>query len=173
MLLQTIYICKQNEAMLNQHIYLIFYGNSFHFLHSLQIERRALRFTVAFNKDPRGLHPICSLSLGSDSNLPLCEMASLAALHMWAANERKVCSPLHHNLLFIKGIYFLPLLCCFTGLQTVTKCAGLCSLMMIYESYPEDVVRSGGCAVGVNLGGDMWRVNKKYSIFPVIRKSYL
>lgn len=61
---------------------------------------------------------------------------------MWAANEQKVCSPLHHNLLLIKEIYFLPPLYLFTGLQTLTKCLSLRSLMMTYECYPEDVVRS-------------------------------
>lgn len=120
-------------------MYLIFYRNTY----LLIFIRRDLHFNVIFNKDPSGLQPICSLSLGSDNNLLLCEMANLDALHMWAANESKVCSPLHHNLLFIKESYFLPPLYLFTGLQTLTKCLSLCSLMMMYECYPEDVVRSG------------------------------
>lgn len=121
---------------------MIFYENT-SILFKFKMEMRDLHLSIVLNTDPGGLYPVCSLSLASDSDLLLCEMSSLAALHMWAANERRVCSPLHHNLLFIKEIYFLPPLYLFTGLQTLTECLSLCSLMMIYEGYPEDVVRSG------------------------------
>lgn len=70
-----------------------------------------------------------------------------------------------------KRSIFCPLCTFFSGLQTLTKCLSLCSLMMMYESYPEDVVRSGGCAVGVNLGDDTKRVNKNMAFFSVIQKN--
>ena len=74
--------------------------------------------------------------------------------------RRDVCSPLHHNLLFIKQIYFLPPFVPFHWTANSDKVPE--PVMMIYESHPEDVVRLRGCAVGVNLGGDTERVNKKY-----------
>lgn len=121
------------------HIYLFINGIQGTFAFDF---KRMERFAVVFNKDPGGFLSICHSPRGSNSNLLLCEIVSLAAAHMWAANVRNVCSPLHHNLWFIKKIYFLPSLYIFSGLQTLTKCPSLCSLMMIYESYPEDVVRS-------------------------------
>lgn len=61
----------------------------------------------------------------------------------------------------------------FTGLQTLTDGLDLCYLMMTDESCLEDVVGCRGCSMGVNLGGDTRRVNKKYKIFTVIGSGLL
>lgn len=109
--------------------------------------------------------PFRCLSLGSDSNLLLCEMASLAALHMWAVNERKVCSPLHHNLLFIKRNLFSDPFVPFYWTANSDKVP---ESMLFNDDIWElswGCCQIRGCAVGVNLGDDTWRINKKYGIF--------
>lgn len=55
------HIWKHISVIINVHIFLIFYGL---FLCSSKSKMRDLHFTVVFSKDPRGLHPICSLSFG-------------------------------------------------------------------------------------------------------------
>lgn len=111
------------------------------------------RAEINMNKDAKGFGPIWSVSLGSDSNLPLCEIVSLAALRVWAAGM------FAHSSIII---------CCSS--KTSIFCT-LCTFSLdckLWQSargrlFNDDIWElSWGCCHirGCAVGGDTWRVNE-------------
>lgn len=96
------------------------------------------------NKGPKGLHSAFCLCWGSNRKFA----AVWSSKPCWTEFVGKCIRGMFTHLFIIsscssKRLVFCPLCTFFAGLQTLIKCLSPCSLMMMYESYPEDVVRSG------------------------------